>query len=91
MKILLLNIRWLGGQTKNLALKRLVEVDRQNIVLIQETMRKGDFLVTQLRTVLGNWDFLADDLDGLPRGLIIRWNHNITLMNSYAFSLDLCA
>jgi hypothetical protein len=38
-----------GAQAKKLALKRLVDLNQCDILLIQETMGKGDPLVVELR------------------------------------------
>ena len=86
MKILSINIHGLGGQAKNLALKRPVDLNQHDFLLIQETMEKGDPLVIKLRKFLGNWDFLVADSHGLYGGLITGWNHNLSLMNSFSFS-----
>jgi hypothetical protein len=43
-------------------------------------------LVAVLRKTLSNWDYFSIDFDGLSRIQITRWNHNMTMMNSFSFS-----
>jgi len=60
------------------------------MILIQETMGKGDPLVVKLRKFSSNWNFLMVDSHGLYRGLIIEWNHKNSIMNYFSFSFGLC-
>jgi hypothetical protein len=47
MKVLSVNMRGMGGggKAKRLALKQLVELEKLDILLIQETMGMGDWLI----------------------------------------------
>ena len=49
MNIMCVNIRGLGGKDKTLALKLILEVDKLDILLLQETMWKWDPLVVDLK------------------------------------------
>jgi hypothetical protein len=49
MLILSINIHGLGVQVNKLSLKCLVEVNKPEVVFIQETMGKGDTLVKNIK------------------------------------------
>ena len=53
-----------------MALKHLIEAEKSNIILIQETIGMGSPLIVDLTKVLGEWYFLAIDSVGLSGGLI---------------------
>jgi hypothetical protein len=46
-------------------------------------------LIPDLKKLLKDWDFLALDSEGLSRGIIMRWNNNVVLTNSFSISLGL--
>ena len=49
MSIMCVNTRGLGRMDKTLALTLILEVDKLDILLLQETMWKGDPLVVDLK------------------------------------------
>jgi hypothetical protein len=69
MKILSTNVKGLGGHAKQLSLKRLINLERLEIILLQETMGMGEPLIFYLKNLLGGWDFIALDVEGLSGGV----------------------
>lgn len=90
MKDISLYIRRLRGQSKKLAHKRMMDLDRLDIVLIQETMGRGSHLISNLKNPMASWNFLATQSEGFSEGLIIGWNQNVTLINTFSIHLGLC-
>jgi hypothetical protein len=43
-----------------------------------------------LKKSLGGCDFLSLDAEGFSVGLIIGWNHNVSLINYFSIHLGLC-
>jgi hypothetical protein len=67
-----------------------VELDNPDVIMIQETMGKGDPLVLELKKMFGGWDFYGLDSDGFSGGIITRFNKNITLVNYFVVCSSLC-
>lgn len=53
-------------------------------------MGKGDPLICELKKILVGWEFLALYFDGLLRGTITGWKHNITLIKYFFVLLGMC-
>eukprot|EP01018_Ginkgo_biloba_P014689 Gb_05753 [translate_table: standard] len=80
----------LGGQAKKLALKRLIELEKPEVIFVQESLSQRDLLLGELKKLLFGWDFLALDVDGFSGGLITGWSENINLINVFAMHSWLC-
>ena len=68
MIILSMNIRGVGGAPKFLALRRMCEIVRPDILLIQETMVSSDKAIDVFSKGVGNWYMSAVDASGLRGG-----------------------
>lgn len=64
MIILSLNCRGLGNISKKLALKCLIHLHKPVILMLQEALSNGDFILQELRSLLPGWDFLCIDAIG---------------------------
>ena len=74
MIILSMNIRGVGGAQKLLALHRVCENVRPDILLIQETMVSSEKVIEVFSKVVGSWHMSAVDAIGLSGGLMSAWN-----------------
>ena len=83
MKILLMNIHGLGIQNKKMSLIHIIDIDKFDILLLQETMERGDTLVDELRNSLMGWDFLDMEYNGAFGGIIYGWTQIFELINYY--------
>ena len=50
---------WLGGQTKKLVVKWLVDVNKPKVIFIWETMGKNDSIVRNKNNSFMGWEFLT--------------------------------
>jgi hypothetical protein len=62
---------------------RMVEINKPNVMFIQETMGLGDPFIRELRKLLVGWDLCALDAEGASGGIITGWSSNCTLINSF--------
>ena len=69
-----MNIRGVGGAQKLLALRRVIENVRPDILLIQETMVSSEKAIEVFTKVVGSWFMSAVDATGLLVGLLSAWN-----------------
>jgi exonuclease III len=53
MKILSANVRGLGGQSKQLSLKKLINLEKLEIIVLQETMGIDEPLIFYFKKLLG--------------------------------------
>ena len=74
MIILSMNIRGVGGAPKLRALRRIFEIVRPDVILIQETMVPADKAIAVLSKVVGSWHMSAVDAAGRSGGLLTAWN-----------------
>ena len=74
MIILSMNIRGVGGAQKLLALRRVCENVRPDILMIQETMVTAEKAIDVFSKVVGSWNISAVDAIGLLGGLLTAWN-----------------
>jgi hypothetical protein len=58
-------------------------VEKPNIVLLQETMGRGDVLEGILRKGFKGWEFSLIDSTRLHRGLITSWKSHFSKINSF--------
>ena len=80
MKILLMNIHGLGIQNKKMPLIHIVDIDKFDILLLQETVERGDTLVDELRNSLMGWDFLDLESNGSFGGIISRLTQSLEII-----------
>ena len=62
MNILSFNYRGLAGPHKRSALRRVVEIDQPEIILLQETIGDGLEVKTNLESWFGGWCFETLDV-----------------------------
>lgn len=71
MEVIYLNYRSVVSPYKKYSLKRLVEINHKNLIILQETMGDECGVVVALEGLLKSWNFLGDDDMGRSRGLVI--------------------
>ena len=74
MIFLYFNYRGLASQPKKLAFRELVRSQNLDIVLLQETLGKGDDVICSISKLLPNWVFYALDAVGRSRGMVTGFN-----------------
>ena len=74
MKIPSLNYRGLASTQKKLALKRMIQVQKPNIILLQETLGTEEEVSRVLSSISSSFTFLAQSAKGHLGGLAIVWN-----------------
>jgi len=57
MKILSSNMCSLGGRAKNISLKRLVDLDKPNVIFIKELMGPCTPIIVKLAKMFLGWKF----------------------------------
>jgi hypothetical protein len=76
MIVLSLNVRGVGGAPKFLALKRLIELVKTDVFLVQETMVCSFRAMEVFSKLLFQWKLCAVDSNGLSGDLLLAWNPN---------------
>jgi len=74
MKILSFNCRGLASLIKKTSLRRLVDLNQPDIVLLQETLGNSEDTVKILETLLPGWKFVGVDARGRSGGVASGWN-----------------
>ena len=74
MIVLSFNCRGLASQGKRLAFKELVRAHNPDIILLQETLGKGEEVVSALSKMLPGWSFFALDVVGRSGGVVSGFN-----------------
>ena len=74
MKVLSFKCRGLAGSQKISALRRVVEIDQPEIMLLQDTLGVGLEVKAKLESWFGGWCFETLDVRGRSGGLAIDWN-----------------
>ena len=85
MIVLSFNVRGVGGAPKSLALRRLFDLVKPDLVMIQETMVPGVRAREVFSNFFPNWNFYVVDSKGLSGGLLSAWNPkkaNLNVFNS---------
>ena len=92
MKIMSFNCRGLTNPFKKLSLGRLIDLNRLDIVLLQETLGLNVEVYSILETLLPGLKFVANDVCGRSGGLAFGWNlqscHCVGIW-SFAFGIGL--
>jgi exonuclease III len=90
MKCCSFNCRGLAGPLKRPALKRVIDSEHPDILLLQETLGEGEEIKSRLISLLPGWNFETLDATGRSGGLAIGWNtHSIKISNSWGFESGL--
>jgi len=74
MKCLSYNCRGLASAPKKLALKRLIETESIDIIMLQETLCSAEQISKTFQALTPGWSFIALDAAGRSGGLAIRTN-----------------
>jgi exonuclease III len=64
MILLSLNIQGLRSPSKRILLVKLIEIQKPDVLIIEETMDKDHKLVMELGKLLKHWDFMSLDVVG---------------------------
>jgi hypothetical protein len=83
MIVISLNIRGVGGAPKSLSLKRLFDLVKPYLVMIQETMVDGFNEREVFSKKFPAWDFYAVDSKGFFGGLLSAWNTKKSNFNAF--------
>ena len=73
MILLSFNCRGLASQPKKLAFRNLIRQYNPDILMLQETLGKGEEIIAFLSKLLPGWLFRAIDADGRSGGLVTRF------------------
>ena len=71
MKILFLKSRGLESPSKKLALKRLVQLHKPDILLLQESVGQEEVIGTFLMNTFMHMEFISEDARGYSRGIAL--------------------
>ena len=74
MRILSLNVRGLGGSSKQKRLRHLFVSLSPDIVLLQETMTSSYPALFAFSKLFPGWEFCALSSNGLSGGILSGWN-----------------
>jgi exonuclease III len=87
MKFLSLNCRGLVSPHKKSTLKRLINTQQPDIILLQEMMADSSAISATLSSLLLGWHFMGIDVVGRSGGLAMGWRtKSIKLLNSWALN-----
>ena len=90
MKLLSLNRKGLESIRKKLSLKRMIQVQNPDIILLQETLGSKAEVSSCLSSISSNFSFLAQSAKGLSGGLEIGWNPStLRFVNSWGASFSM--
>ena len=73
MKVMSFNCRGLASPLKKSSLRRLVELNQPDVILLQETLGCSEVVIRVLETLLPGWIFVAVDARGRSGGLASGW------------------
>ena len=73
-----------GGSRQKMAQKCLVDTNCPKMILIQESVGKGDSVTTHLKKFLVNCYLSKLDANGNSGGVVTQWNQNVSLLNSFS-------
>ena len=73
-KFLSLNCKGLASTRKKIALKRVVQVQKLDIIILQETLGTEEEVSRVLSSISSSFTFLAHSAKGHSGGLAIAWN-----------------
>lgn len=73
MKLMSFNCRGLASPLKRSSLRRLVELNHPDVILLQETLGCSEEIVRVLESLLPGWKFVVLDARGRSGGLASGW------------------
>eukprot|EP00253_Pinus_taeda_P027180 PITA_27180 len=82
MKCLSFNCRGLASPSKKLAMKRLIESELVDIIMLQETLCPAEKIVHDMQAMVPGWCFFANDAVGRSGGIAIGFNTRTIKPNS---------
>ena len=85
MKILSINIRGLGAVPKKVALKRLITTMSSTVLLIKETLTKGNKAEEMVKECIKDWGMMSNDADGHLGGTLIAWSPALKMISVQIF------
>ena len=71
------NCRGMAGPLKIPALRRVVDLEHLDVMLLQETLGIGDMIKAKLESWFLDWQFVTLDVGGRSRGLAMGWNTHV--------------
>ena len=84
------NCKGLDHPTKRLGLKHMIAREIHEIIMLQETIHCGNSLITNIKSLFQDWDFIDLEALGQSRGLVTGWHRNsFLLLNSWGMSYTL--
>lgn len=84
MIILSHNVRGLVDTHKVLALKRLVQDLKPDVIMLQETMYSSDKVISNVRGFLKDWSFCATNSSSLSKGLLSTWSPWLCTLSNFS-------
>jgi exonuclease III len=86
MKLISFNYRGVASVSKKYSLKRLIESNQLDLILLQEMMGESSEVTAMLEKLLKNWNFSSMDARDYSGGLASGWNHGtIKVANLWGF------
>jgi hypothetical protein len=67
----------LGNLVKKQTLKRLIESQNLDIMLLKEYLGQVSKLAFEFEKMFGEWELIYVDIRGKTRGLITRWRYRV--------------
>ena len=77
MKFRSFNCRGLAGPLKRPALRRVVDLEHPDVIILQETLGVGDVIKEKLESWFQGWQFVTLDVRGHLGGLAMGWNTRV--------------
>jgi exonuclease III len=77
MKVVSWNCRGLGQAEKIEALRKLIRIEKPQILLIQETKLKGDEVLREIKQLWNPSEGVAISARGASRGICTAWSTQI--------------
>ena len=71
MIFLSFNYRGLASQPKNLAFRELIRSQNPDVIMLQETLGKGDEVISVLSKLIPGWVFHALDVTGRSGAVVL--------------------
>ena len=69
-----LQLLWVGDPLQKSSLRHLIDFNRPDVVLLQETLGLNEYVSIILETLLPGWKFIVIDVCGRSGGLASGWN-----------------
>jgi len=83
MKILSFNCRGLANPSKKSSLRRVIDLNCLDVILLQETLGLSDDVTKSLELLLPGWKFVAIDVNGRSGGLASGWRLSVCRCDNF--------